>query len=88
MKRDQNKQRKRKRETRKKEEKIIVVMASRRRATKELAGSHFPLTLRPVVALTGSLLGLSLREKERMLYNYYKKTETTRRKSKIKHYNK
>jgi len=37
-----------------KRRKIIVVMASRRRAMKELGGSHFPLTPRPVVAHPGT----------------------------------
>ena len=67
MKIEQNEKRKKKKEKGKKEEKLIVVMASRRRAMKELAGSHFPLIPRPVVAHPGSLLGVSRREKEKLI---------------------
>ena len=67
MKNEKNEKRKRKREKGKKEEKIIVVMASRRRAIKELGRVTFSLTPRPVVAHPGSLLGVSLREKEKFI---------------------
>ena len=65
MKIEQNEKRQRKREKGKKEEKIIVVMASRRRAMKELGRVTFSPDTTSGVAHSGSLLGVSLRERER-----------------------